>query len=93
MSANPGKWSDQWSVEQRQLARETRARVRKLHAEYRLLCDAQAPIERIFWQLEQRKGKLADQLANEGVAPFCRPRRGGQGPRKRLTRKGGSPCP
>jgi hypothetical protein len=64
--------------------------IRRMRREYRLLCEAQAPIERVFWQLEQRKGQLADQLANEGVAPFCRPRRAGQSLRKRLTRKGGS---
>jgi hypothetical protein len=66
--------------------------IRRMRREYRLLCEAQAPVERVFWQLEQRKGQLADQLANEGVAPFCTPRRGGQRLRKRLTRKGGSPC-
>ena len=66
--------------------------IRRMRREYRLLCEAQAPFERVFWQLEQRKGQLADQLANEGVAPFCRPRRGGQRLRKRFTRKGGSPC-
>ena len=30
----------------------------------------QAPIERTFWELEQCKGQLADQLANEGAMPF-----------------------
>ena len=43
--------------------------------EYRLICRMIRPIERAFWQLEQRKGQLADQLANEGVRPFCEPRR------------------
>ena len=51
--------------------------VRRLASEYQLLCEAQAPIERVFWELEQRKAQLADRLANEGAAPFCRPRRCG----------------
>ena len=53
----------------------TRARVRRLRAEYQLLCKVQAPIERAFWAFEQRKGQLADQLANEGATLYCRPRR------------------
>ena len=61
--------------------------IARLRQEYLALCEAQAPFERIFWQIEERKGQLADQLANEGVAPFCRPRRGGQRLRKRFTRK------
>jgi hypothetical protein len=38
--------------------------------EYRLVCAVQAPLERVlrvFWELEQRKGQLADQLANNGI--------------------------
>ena len=66
--------------------------IARMRREYRRLCEIKAPVERVFWQLEQFKGQLADQLANEGVAPFCRPRRGGQRLRKRFTRKGGSPC-
>jgi hypothetical protein len=61
----------------------TRARVRRLRAEYQLLCKVQAPIERAFSALEQRKGQLGDQLANEGIKPFCRPRRSGHPPSKR----------
>ena len=61
----------------------TRARVRRLRSEYQLLCKVQAPIERAFWALEQRKGQLADQLANEGIKPFCRPRNSGHAPSKR----------
>jgi hypothetical protein len=60
-----------------------RARVRRLRAEYQLLCKVQAPIERAFWALEQRKVQLADQLANEGIKPFCRPRMSGHQPSKR----------
>jgi hypothetical protein len=52
--------------------------IRRMRREYQLLCEAQAPIERAFWQLEQRKGRLADQMANEGVTQFCRPRQDGQ---------------
>ena len=48
--------------------------IRRMRREYRLLCEAQAPIERVFWELEQRKAQLADRLANEGASPFCRPR-------------------
>ena len=67
--------------------------IRRMRWEYRLLCEAQAPFECVFWQLEQAKAILADALARENVAPFCRPRRGGQRLRKRFTRKGGSsPC-
>jgi hypothetical protein len=61
--------------------------VRRMQREYRLLCEAQAPIERAFWRLEQRKGRLADRLANEGIAPFCRPA-SGRKRRQPLTPKG-----
>ena len=54
-----------------------------MRAEYRLLCEVQAQIERAFWAIEQRKGQLADQLANEGIKPFCRPRNSGHLPSKR----------
>ena len=57
--------------------------IRRMRREYRLLCEAQAPIERVFWEIEQRKGQLADQLANEGIKPFCRPRNSGHPPSKR----------
>jgi hypothetical protein len=56
--------------------RPDKSDIRRMRREYRLLCVAQAPVERVFWQLEQCKAQLADQLANEGVAPFCKPRRG-----------------
>jgi hypothetical protein len=49
--------------------------IRRLRREYRILCELQLPLERLFWQLEQRKGQLIDQLANLGVAPFCFPRK------------------
>jgi hypothetical protein len=48
------------------------AHIRRLTAEYRRISAVQAPIELAFWSLEQRKGQLADRLANEGVKPFCR---------------------
>jgi hypothetical protein len=38
----------------------------RLQIEYHLLCLVQAPFEFVFWSLEQRKGRLADKLANEG---------------------------
>ena len=37
----------------------------RLTVEYHLLCLVQAPFEFVFWALEQRKGRLADKLANE----------------------------
>lgn len=49
--------------------------ISRVQREYRLICEVQAPIERIFWRLEQRKAYLTDRLANAGVSPFCRPRR------------------
>ena len=74
--------------------RADKDKIRRLRLEYQMLSEVQAPLERAFWRLEQRKAQLADQLANEGVAPFCRPRRGGCPPSKRkrpkrkvLTRK------
>ena len=36
-------------------------------AEYRMIATLQRPFEFIFWALEQRKGKLADKLANEDM--------------------------
>ena len=62
---------------------QSKTDIRRMRREYRLLCEAQAPIERVFWEIEQRKGQLADQLANEGIKPFCRPRRSGHPPPKR----------
>lgn len=66
--------------EERHIARTGRpgkADIHKLRADYRLLCKVQAPIAHAFWALEQRKVQLADRLANEGVKPFCRPRKPG----------------
>jgi hypothetical protein len=63
--------------------------IRRLRMKYRLLCEVQAPIERVFWELEQRKSQLADQLANEGATPFCRPRRSGH---KRKEPQGDGRC-
>jgi hypothetical protein len=60
-----------------------KADLRRMRQEYRILCQNQAPIERAFWALEQRKGQLADKLANEGIKPFCRPRDSGHPPSKR----------
>jgi hypothetical protein len=39
MSANPGKWSDQWSVQQRQLARELITKALKTGALVRQPCE------------------------------------------------------
>ena len=52
-----------------------KANIRQLRRDYQLLCQMLKPIERIFWAIEQRRTQLADQLANEGVPPFCTPRR------------------
>ena len=38
----------------------------RLWAEYRLIATLQWPFEIVFWKLEQKKARLADQLANEG---------------------------
>jgi hypothetical protein len=70
-----------------------KADIRRLRQEYQLLCRMQAPIERAFWRLEQRKGRLADRLANEGIAPFCRPASGRKRLRRQpLTPKGDTSC-
>jgi hypothetical protein len=59
-----------------------RARVRRMCAEYGLLCELIAPIERTLWRLLQRKERLADELANEGVKPFCEPQRSAHRPQE-----------
>lgn len=51
------------------------ADVRRLLAEYRSLCRELAPLGRRFWELEQKRARIRDLLANLGAA-FCRPRRG-----------------
>ena len=39
----------------------------KLRGTYNLLAASQVPFASVFWAFEQRKGKLADKLANEGI--------------------------
>jgi hypothetical protein len=48
-------------------AQPSSADIRRMRREYRLLCQLLAPLEKIFWELEQRRASMADRLANEGV--------------------------
>ena len=41
----------------------------QLQAAYRLLSFVQAPFGFLFWMIEQRKARLQDKLANEGLWP------------------------
>jgi hypothetical protein len=72
-SVNGGKPIEQ-SLPLAARAVNTRARVLRLRSEYQLLCKVQAPIERAFWALEQRKGTIFF-LEKKGAMPFRRPRR------------------
>lgn len=46
---------------------QRRSQKLRLRAEYRMIATLQRPFEFIFWALEQRKGRLADKLANEDM--------------------------
>jgi hypothetical protein len=51
-----------------------------LVAEYRVLCALQAPLERAFWAVTQRRAQIADRLANLGLAEFAEPAEGSRLP-------------
>ena len=41
----------------------------RLLVEYSFLSALQWPFGALFWALEQRRGRIADKLANEGMEP------------------------
>lgn len=49
------------------LAQAGRLTELRLRLGYHLLGALQAPFGGVFWAIEQRKGRIADRLANKGV--------------------------